>query len=289
MPVSIVSGLKRLIQARASDLSLLQLSWFGGEPLLALDIVLDVTTFARDACNNSGCPEFSANMTTYGYHLTTNNFLKTLNVGIYHYQITLDGDRDAHDAVRTTAGGKRTFDAVWTNLLNMRSVDRKFDIMIRTHYTPSSWLATGRLLAMIAHEFEGDSRFRVFLKEVSNLGGNNGHRYVTFNDEEKRSVLETLRDICGNRIQVKTDAQEDDGICYAARLNSFVIRADGRIGKCTVALDHEGNNVGTLCEDGTLKLSRDRLNPWLIGITTKASSHFSCPLSYVANNHQKWG
>ena len=32
-----------------------------------------------------------------------------------------------------------------------------------------------------------------------------------------------------------------DSVCYAARGNSYVVRADGRLNKCTVALEHPNN------------------------------------------------
>ncbi|HVR98040.1 MAG TPA: radical SAM protein, partial [Thermoanaerobaculia bacterium] len=44
----IVESVKELIRRRAGDLDTLCLSWFGGEPLLARDIVLDVSTFAAE-------------------------------------------------------------------------------------------------------------------------------------------------------------------------------------------------------------------------------------------------
>ena len=33
-------------------------------------------------------------------------------------------------------------------------------------------------------------------------------------------------------------------VCYAARANSFVVRSNGQLNKCTVALDTDYNHVG---------------------------------------------
>ena len=49
----------------------------------------------------------------------------------------------------------------------------------------------------------------------------------------------------------------DDYICYASRPNSLIIRSNGDVGKCTVALYDERNKIATLQPDGTMKS-----NPW---------------------------
>jgi len=46
--------------------------------------------------------------------------------------------------------------------------------------------------------------------------------------------------------------QLENYICYASKANSLVIRADGRIAKCTVALNDERNHIGDLKPDGSL-------------------------------------
>ncbi|HEY0232414.1 MAG TPA: radical SAM protein, partial [Dokdonella sp.] len=46
MQAPVVRGLKRLISNRAPSLRRLSLSWFGGEPLLAKPVVLEVGTHA---------------------------------------------------------------------------------------------------------------------------------------------------------------------------------------------------------------------------------------------------
>jgi uncharacterized protein len=67
-------------------------------------------------------------------------------------------------------------------------------------------------------------------------------------------------------------------VCYAAKPNSFVIRADGRIGKCTVALYDDANTIGTLAEDGTVLIDNAKLQPWMKGFETMDLDQLGCPL-----------
>jgi uncharacterized protein len=76
-------------------------------------------------------------------------------------------------------------------------------------------------------------------------------------------------------------ANGGDSICYAAHANSFLVRADGRLNKCTVALDLPANQVGRIHEDGTLELDRDRMLGWSLGLKTGDAGTLACPLRGV--------
>ena len=69
----------------------------------------------------------------------------------------------------------------------------------------------------------------------------------------------------------------DDYVCYAAKANSYVVRADGRIGKCTVALKSETNCIGHIRQDGTLAIDDAKLRPWLSGWKSQERAALSCP------------
>ena len=68
-------------------------------------------------------------------------------------------------------------------------------------------------------------------------------------------------------------------ICYAAKANSLLVRADGRIGKCTVALNDPRNDIGRLAEDGSVVIDNDKLRPWISGLGTLDVATLGCPLS----------
>jgi len=59
----VINGIKNLIKERERDLELLNLEWFGGEPLLAFDIIRDIMNFAQESANKNGFV-LSSGMTT---------------------------------------------------------------------------------------------------------------------------------------------------------------------------------------------------------------------------------
>ena len=67
-----ISSIKKFLVKKIPLLKLFELEWFGGEPLLAKDIVIDITNFAQNLCNQYGV-KFVSVMTTNGYLLDVQN------------------------------------------------------------------------------------------------------------------------------------------------------------------------------------------------------------------------
>lgn len=57
-----------------------------------------------------------------------------------------------------------------------------------------------------------------------------------------------------------------------------MIRADGSISKCTVALYDDRNTVGRLLPDGTVEIDKDRMNPWLDVLLHGTDADRACPI-----------
>ena len=87
MKPEIISGIKALLEKRCQNLNYLNLSWFGGEPLVAKDIVLDISEYAMSLSSKYTHLHYSGSMTTNAYLLNLNTASALANVGVRHYQI----------------------------------------------------------------------------------------------------------------------------------------------------------------------------------------------------------
>jgi uncharacterized protein len=67
-------------------------------------------------------------------------------------------------------------------------------------------------------------------------------------------------------------------VCYAARPNSFVIRANGSLSKCTVAFGDIRNNIGKLNEDGTLTIENHKMQKFMRGFQSLDPGELHCPM-----------
>jgi uncharacterized protein len=252
----------------------LDIDWFGGEPLVATEIVRDIQSHAFKLCSQYDVP-LHASMTTNGYLLTADLFRSLHSIGMRHYQITLDGKPEEHNKTRILASGSGTFEMIWSNLLAAASTDLPFHIMLRVHITAQNLDTIEEFVENCATVFGADPRFSFFFKRIVNLGGSGEVRSVIPNKETGASVYNRLR------AKYSTKPQEDDGfsVCYAAQPNSFIIRADGRLAKCTVAFDAKSNHVGDLGDQGEMSIDIEKLNRWFQGFTTLDVSALTCPLA----------
>ena len=276
MEPAVVRGLKRYLERRAGELDSLALSWFGGEPLLARDVVEEIMLHARHLAAAHPRLRLVSDITTNGFHLGPRAFSRLLDLGVGCFQVSLDGPREVHDRTRRRAGGGATFNRIWTHLLAMRAVRGAFEVVVRLHVHGANRTRLPAFLQEFARAFGRDRRFRLLFKEVAPLGGAEDAAFPFLPPEARHAVLQELRERARALGVACVDA-DPHGVCYAARGNAFVVRANGRLNKCTVALNHPANEVGRLHEDGRLELAATAMHRWMRGLWSGNEAELSCP------------
>ncbi|MDB5431628.1 MAG: radical protein [Caulobacter sp.] len=307
-------GIELLLARRVPGLVALRLSWFGGEPLMAKDVVLRLSEYAHVLCTEHGV-RLDGGLTTNAVQLDLDLFRRLLAARQNFFQITLDGWGATHDAVRKHADGRGSFERIWHNLVAMRAVDETFEVVIRVHVRRENIEAMPELMAQLGAHFGGDERFRLDFEHVRDLGGVGGASVKQpVHLEELHEIEAQMRrvflahfppdkrqhnaldqtDASGVVRDAKAKGESAGGqrlqdlaaggnyICYAAKPNSILIRANGRIGKCTVALYDERNDIGCLNADGTFTIDQDKVKPWMRGLSDLDPASLGCPLSGMA-------
>lgn len=330
MKAPTIAGINNLIAARA-DLEELSISWFGGEPLLAMSVIREICSFSKQLARERGF-SFEGGLTTNAYLLTPEILRELVEFNQNFFQITLDGWGEVHDATRRRADGKGTFDVIWQNLLSARDTDLDFEIVLRIHVTNSNFESLKHLCKEIHSSFGADRRFRLDFQDVRDLGGEGGDTVVPIGPEEfKARVAELIAiaredkttgspqlqpvqpaELAAKAAQAQGSGEKSEAIldfdlqtletksgesaggrrayeigrnepyiCYASKPNHFLIRADGRVGKCTVALDHPGNTIGEINPDGSISLDAHKANRWHVGFSSFDLDQMGCPLPFV--------
>ncbi len=283
MDPDVVEGVCAFIRARAPDLDILTINFFGGEPLLAHEWIYRICEEATLAVERWGKLKYHAMATTNGYLLTEEKVRKYYDVGLRRYQISLDGDSDTHNQWRVMANGRGTFEKIWGNILMMRDLPLDLEVLLRIHVLPETVYSVENLITRIAKELDGDHRFKIFLKEIVHLGGDNDNSIDVFNtnSREYKVAMDYLRSLINPIHQEKSGSAAQniyDNVCYASRANSLVIRANGDVGKCTVALKDPRNRIGRLDPDGRLHVDGDKLTSWIRGVWSLDPEELHCPL-----------
>lgn len=284
MAPQIVDGVKNFINRRSSELEHMDISWYGGEPLAACDIILGVMKFVRNTLRSDA--QIVGSITTNGSLLTNDRLSALLEVGITNYQITFDGDKDHHDLLRKRMNGDGTFDLIWPNIIGMHKIYGNFETVLRVHVDRENISSVEKLFDRIGTDLEGDSRFRIWIYPLLRLGGPEDNSLPVLEEKEVTisprdiSIVKALEKKAKER-GLKLFDQYKLEMCHASKLNSFVIRSDGRLGKCTVALRDERNTVGKLRPDGTLELDQGKILLWGRGLFSGDKDELNCPLIAV--------
>lgn len=259
------TGIKNYLVNNLYKYDMLQVNWFGGEPLEALDVIADLSEFFINICREQKKP-YRAGMTTNGYLLDGETFLKLYKWHILDYQITVDGKENVHNMTRPHKNGDGTYAVILNNLKNIRDYikTQNISITIRTNITKSVIQNFDDYINIISKEFGNDKRFGVIFKIAwSNDKDTEFNHSELIETGQLHSVLNACMD---KKLRFKINREQIcslAGICHAAHSNAFVVGADGIIYKCTVEYKNEINQIGLLSEDGVMHINKDKLAFWV--------------------------
>ena len=129
MPEEVQNKIIEYIRQRASTINQLTVTWYGGEPLLALEIIENLTNHFLEICylNNIN---YSASIVTNGYLLSSNVAKRLADCKIVNCQVTIDGDRETHNIRRPHVMGIDTYDVI---LHNAFTAGNFFPVAIRVN------------------------------------------------------------------------------------------------------------------------------------------------------------
>lgn len=130
MSVDVQAGILQPLRARAPHLESFTVTWLGGEPTIAWDVIQDLSAGIQQPCDQHGI-DCRANVVTNGYLLNSTRIDELESLRITHAQVTLDGDAEYHNNRRTLLSGAGTFDRIVENLKHFR--DRPTQLQIRVN------------------------------------------------------------------------------------------------------------------------------------------------------------
>lgn len=279
MEPSVIQGLKNLVRNKASQCRSLDVRWFGGEPLLALNIIDELSNSFMESCDHNGI-DYRSQITTNGYLLTPKVLDFLLKRKVKYFQITLDGPPKIHDRCRKLAGGGETFARIFENLLAMQKTEADFSVSVRVNFTEESLPEMQEFFSMMSENIGGDPRFGLYFRPVGKYGGPNDDEIKVCEPSYARLIE---MDLSQQYLEMgyldsvlRKSLQSHGQVCYASRESSLVVGADGKLYKCSVAFEDPENHVGYLMENGDLQINEERFALWVS--KKEADKCVSCPV-----------
>jgi len=243
-----VEGVIKFVKKMLDNCTSMRVAWFGGEPLLAIDIIEKLSVSFIQLCEEKHIPYFSS-ITTNGYFLTPDKWKILKRCHITNYQITIDGLEKIHDIQRVSVSGKGTWFTIISNLRYFRDniKTKTINIMIRTNITKKIYKQKEEYLEFLKEEFSSDTRFNFFFHLAQDWGNLEKSIKNEFCGEEE--FFNVLEFAANKKLSLKVFRYfltPESRICFAGRINAFVITSEGNIRKCSHRIDEPDNCIGNV-------------------------------------------
>ncbi|MDE6097507.1 MAG: radical SAM protein [Muribaculaceae bacterium] len=208
------------------------LMWFGGEPLLAFDKVVELTKWTKELADLNNM-SFSCSVTTNGTLLNEQRIEQLRQAGVNHYQITIDGDRSTHNSIKVL-GKQSAYD---TTLHNIGLLSQHTTCSLRFNYTKENMHPES-----IINDLD-----RVLPKSRHNIRFTIHKVWQEDDDAVPENIVTDLMEKA-YRINLLPVLAEP-GLCYTDYKYFDCFFANGTVGKCdnidpselTSFIDSEGN------------------------------------------------
>lgn len=267
MSLEVCDSIIKFIQKNISKYSSVHISWFGGEPLLKMDVIKYISSNVIEICKRAKKPYFGS-VTTNGYLLNPQNVSDLIECKVWYYVVTIDGIKETHDNQRVLQNGGATFDRIVDNLKYMSEniKSHSLKVVIRTNITRDIYNKLDDYYDFFNRKFGDDSRYSLFIRPAGDWGGERVKLFLDNLIDE--SIMDRIFYQLSKRVgKIKyinnfLDLDFGGTSCKATCFNKYTIGADGMVSKCDTS-DSE-LAIGRI-DNGNLLIDSNKENLWVLG------------------------
>lgn len=261
MSPSKMDELLRWVEGETAPGKDLSVTWFGGEPLLALKEIRYLSRGFLANAERLG-RSYSASIVTNGYLLSRDVAQELRDLRVSEAQVTLDGPRQCHDLRRPLANRSGTFDII---LENLRSCHDLLHVSLRINVDKQNADSVGVLLDELE---QAGLKGRVYpyfghvfpyTDVCADIEGNCLRR-EEFSLLEARLRLELLRRGFAGVAYPRLKG----GFCAADTVHCQVIGPNGDLGKCWNDICDAGACIGRIGSDERTPRMEANLQRWML-------------------------
>ncbi len=239
MTESIQDAIVNFVDSQKTNLRELSVVWYGGEPLLALDIIENLSRQFIHICEDMDIA-YSSYMITNGYLLTRNTLeiLKELKVSFL--QVTLDGDLEHHNKRRPLANGSPTFETILNNLKEGYDLLPRVSLRVNIDHDNVS----------VAHKISSYLEEARISDKIIPYYGCVRSDNECYNDDKCLNTCEFAELEYNFSMEMGNHKNyypiNKASFCCADRVYGYVISADGLLYKCWSDIGNRARSVGNI-------------------------------------------
>lgn len=259
MSEEVQQALIRLAKERIQPEGSLAVTWFGGEPLLNLQIIERLSRSFMEICEGKKA-KYSSSIITNGYLLDRETAGTLVELKVDHAQVTLDGPEPIHDARRPTAGGGGSFQRIFENL---KAASPILPISLRINVDETNRGTIPDVLDLIAaaglqgsvHPYLGHTLpYNEICQDVA--------RSCISSEDFSLLDLETAFELMKKGFRTFSPPKSTNAYCLADNNNAFVITPSGGVVNCWNDSADSEAEIGHLLKPYTARM-RTKAGVWL--------------------------
>ncbi len=218
----------------------LRINFFGGEPLINKGAIKDISRELKAYTEKKGI-DLSIWIITNGILLDKGLIRDLAPLGLKRIKVTLDGNREQHDAKRKFKNGMGTFDIIMDNL---KEISGLVPISIGGNYDDETKGTIPSLLDTIVESGLKEHIADLIFKPIFGHSGEASCNPCSFSDTSPEDMLWIRDEIAARGLKTRDDIAI--GPCDAIRENSFTIDPLGKIYKCPGFVGREAFVIGDI-------------------------------------------
>lgn len=247
MTPKLVEKIVEFVEKRAPTIGRLDVGWYGGEPLLAMDIVEDLSETFLDLAEEHKF-QYNASMISNGYLLSPEVVDRLQKAKVSTMQITLDGPSRLHDVKRPLKNGQPSFETI---VKNMQYAVGKIGIGIRVNVDKSFDAA---VIAELLQELTAAGlreKVGVYFGqlEASTQVCSNISEACYDTSDFSRVEIDYYQLLLQNGFRIDRLPQPMTTFCMSQLLSSFLIDPQGLLYKCFNHVGDESKAMGNITDE----------------------------------------
>jgi len=251
MTEEIETRLVEYIGQRLRSMSALDVTWFGGEPTLAIETMYRLSEqFHKKAAENGA--RYSETITTNGYNLTKEVAVRLRNIaGDVKAQVTLDGPPEVHNARRPLTDGGGSFHVIVNNLEEIAGI--VMPVVVRVNLSRENFHSLPKLLDILVDRrlqkrlslYVAPTDVRPGVCQSASDYALDVPRFAKMEAEAQMMLLDRGFRMCGIMEPL-------DIYCPAVYADRLIVAPNGDIHRCMQTIDDPKERMGNIMEPTTI-------------------------------------
>lgn len=250
MTVDVMDAIIRHIDGH-KDLKRIHLTWFGGEPLMAVGQIEEFYDRFMPVWKDR---PLKSNIITTGYHIDKQTVEMMKRRGISSVQITLDGMRETHNCIKNLSSGEDVFGRVLDNIGLLNDMAPDINVVIRVNLTRKNAAEYSPLMHLLYERFKGRNNIApapAFVMDRGAVGGQYVDHSVVFNHSQRSEFILDLAHKGFDSTFIRYP-ERFFGECAIRNDTAIAFDPEGYAYKCWEVIGNKEYAIGKLDGEGRL-------------------------------------